>query len=190
MPHPETEDFKWLAEQAANCSKIVEIGSLYGASARAMLDNSAAHLWCIDSWRGSDTKPKRGFVSTEEHFQTFLENISDVRERVTVLKMYSRGAVGLLPAQSFDLVFIDADHSYDAVRFDIQHFAPLVKPGGILCGHDYGPKPMRNGLIRAVNELIKEPKEAGEMIWWTQREPGWLGEFDVYGNENYVYVTD
>lgn len=189
MPHPETHDLEWLAKQAAKCDKIVELGSLYGASARAILDNSDARLWCIDSWRGSDTTPKRGFVSTESHFQTFLTNVAEVRDRIVVLKMFTREAVGLLPEKSFDMVFIDADHAYDAVRFDITNFAPLVKPGGILCGHDYGPRPMRNGLIRAVNEIVVNPRKAGDIIWWTRREPGWLERLDDAYEERHIYVT-
>lgn len=187
MPERETEDLKWLAQAASDCNRIVELGSLYGASSRAMLDNSDARLWCIDSWRGSDTKPKRGCVSTEDDFQSFLNNIQDVRDRVVALKMFTRGAVGLLPEGSFDLVFIDADHSYEAVRFDILNFAPLVRPGGILCGHDYGPQPMRNGLIKAVKEIVRNPREAGDMIWWTRREENWLLEPTEFDNPRGYY---
>lgn len=37
-----------------------------------------------------------------------------------------------------DLVFIDGDHTYTQVKADIQSWLPHIKPGGILCGHDYG----------------------------------------------------
>jgi hypothetical protein len=35
-----------------------------------------------------------------------------------------------LQAERFALVFIDGDHSYEAVRFDIETYTPLVVPGG------------------------------------------------------------
>lgn len=38
--------------------------------------------------------------------------------------------------KSFDLVYIDADHSYQNVSNDITAWLPKVKPNGVLCGHD------------------------------------------------------
>jgi predicted O-methyltransferase YrrM len=52
----------------------------------------------------------------------------------------------------FDFVFIDADHSYEAVKRDITLWRPKVKPGGWLCGHDLD-KP-HWGVRRAVEELL------------------------------------
>lgn len=173
MPHQETQDYKWLAEVAKDCRKIVEVGTYLGASARTMLDNSQARIWCIDSWCGG-LDISYGLVTTEKDYQLFLKHIQDIRDRVVVLKMYSNEAAGLLPTGCFDMVYIDADHSYDAVRFDILHYAPLVKPGGLLCGHDY--ESSRPGLIRAVKELITAPQKAGQKIWWVRREKGWLRE--------------
>lgn len=173
MPHPGAHEFEWLAETVKDCQRIVEVGSFIGASTRAMLDNSNAHIWCIDSWCGGlDTS--YGCVPTNKDYQLFLKHINDVRDRVTILKMYSNDAAGLLPDNCFDMVYIDADHSYNAVRFDILHYAPLVRPGGILCGHDY--EEVRPGLIQAVKELITDPKKAGQMVWWTVKEKGWLRE--------------
>jgi hypothetical protein len=35
-----------------------------------------------------------------------------------------------------DLVFIDGDHRFEAVKADIMSWFPKVRAGGILCGHD------------------------------------------------------
>ena len=42
-----------------------------------------------------------------------------------------------LTDESCDIIFIDADHRYDYVKTDIINYRPKVKPGGILCGHDF-----------------------------------------------------
>jgi predicted O-methyltransferase YrrM len=47
-------------------------------------------------------------------------------------------AVGLFWRPPVDLVFIDGDHHYEHVKSDIQAWLPHIKPGGVLCGHDYG----------------------------------------------------
>lgn len=49
----------------------------------------------------------------------------------------------------YDFVFIDADHSYEAVRADITAWRPLTR---FLCGHDYGTEKWP-GVTRAVDEL-------------------------------------
>ena len=35
-----------------------------------------------------------------------------------------------------DFLFIDGDHSYDAVKDDFEMYAPLVRPGGLVALHD------------------------------------------------------
>jgi predicted O-methyltransferase YrrM len=50
---------------------------------------------------------------------------------------------------SLDFVFIDADHTYEAVRKDIDAWRSKVRPGGWLGGHDYNRK--FPGVIRAVD---------------------------------------
>jgi len=65
------------------------------------------------------------------------------------------------------LVFIDADHSYPAVKFDITMSLPLLRSGGILCGHDY--QAGWDGVDRAVAELVSNPRPAGKALWWTTK---------------------
>ena len=50
--------------------------------------------------------------------------------------MSSRDAATIIADGCFDLIFIDADHSYDRAREDIALWKPKVGRGGILCGHD------------------------------------------------------
>ena len=75
------------------------------------------------------------------------------------LKVYSitsREAAGQIPS-NLDLVFIDADHSEAAVVYDICLWLPKVRPGGILCGHDYG-SPKWQGVKAAVDRVLDRDK--------------------------------
>ncbi len=54
---------------------------------------------------------------------------------------------------SLDFVFIDADHSYEAVRDDIRNWRPKVRRGGWLGGHDYRSDKWP-GVVRAVDEAF------------------------------------
>ena len=58
----------------------------------------------------------------------------------------------------FDVIYIDADHTYDGVSKDISAAKKKIKPGGLMAFNDYmnwSPLESREyGVMRAVNELI------------------------------------
>jgi predicted O-methyltransferase YrrM len=58
-------------------------------------------------------------------------------------------AAQLVVDGSLDFVFIDADHSYEAVRKDIDAWRSKVRAGGWIGGHDYNRK--FPGVVRAVD---------------------------------------
>jgi predicted O-methyltransferase YrrM len=62
---------------------------------------------------------------------------------------------------SVDLVFIDADHSYEAVIKDINKYTPKLREGGILCGHDIDYP----GVNRAVNEMVPDHDVGPNFVW-------------------------
>lgn len=71
-----------------------------------------------------------------------------------------------LAGKAYDLVFLDADHTYEFVLADIMAWKPLLRPGGILCGHDWGQKD-HPGVEQAVRRLL--PGAAcvpGSTVWW------------------------
>lgn len=42
----------------------------------------------------------------------------------------------ILGGREIDLLFIDGDHNYEAVKRDFEIFEPLVRPGGMIVFHD------------------------------------------------------
>ena len=48
----------------------------------------------------------------------------------------STAAIIIKQDVEFDFCFIDADHSYESVLADIKAWAPKVKEGGCVIGHD------------------------------------------------------
>lgn len=71
----------------------------------------------------------------------------------------------------FDFVFLDADHSRNGTREQIDAWWPLVRPGGLLMGHDYGGK--FAGVAEAVDSWAKinklEAKVEGAWVWWVRK---------------------
>lgn len=63
---------------------------------------------------------------------------------------------------SIDLLFIDANHSYDSVKSDFLGFLPLVNEGGLIVLHDSYPKDLKHtgsgycgDGYRAIDELTR-----------------------------------
>tara|TARA_Y100000385_G_scaffold204933_1_gene212280 strand:+ start:450 stop:938 length:489 start_codon:yes stop_codon:yes gene_type:complete len=61
-----------------------------------------------------------------------------------------------------DLVFIDADHSYNGCYSDIKAYTPKVNKGGILSGHDIDFP----GVNKAVNELVQTFDVGPNNVWF------------------------
>ena len=67
-----------------------------------------------------------------------------------LLRMTFDDAVDLFDDLSLDFVYVDGEHSYEAVSKDISDWWPKISPGGVLAGHDYNDD--NPGSIRAVDE--------------------------------------
>ncbi len=68
---------------------------------------------------------------------------------------------------SFDVIFIDGDHAYPAVKADILSWRSKLKPDGLLCGHDFTNK---CGVEPAVTELCPGFKQVKDTsLWYWQR---------------------
>lgn len=76
--------------------------------------------------------------------------------------------------EPLDVLFIDGDHSYEAVRRDYEMYAPLVRPGGLIGLHDIvpGPEELVGGVPRFWRELADSLPETDEIVAdWDQG--GW-----------------
>ena len=72
--------------------------------------------------------------------------------RVCVVQKTTQDFLYGLENNCLDFVYIDADHSYEAIRSDINIAFNKVKVGGYILGHDY-VSPRFDGVVRAVNEF-------------------------------------
>lgn len=62
----------------------------------------------------------------------------------------------------YDLVFIDADHTYDAVKADWENYGPMCAPGGLVVFHDIAERP-EYGVAQLWAEL--RPGRRTLAIW-------------------------
>lgn len=124
--------------------RMAEVGSWLGnGSTQVFLEELRPHaessVLCVDTWQGNpNVQRHQDIVSRYDVFGTFRANVEKSRSPVKLhaLVSPSHAAARFLADAVFDLVFIDADHSYAAVRDDVAAWRSKVRPGGLLCGHD------------------------------------------------------
>lgn len=124
-----------------------EVGVYKGEYAQILFENiPGLRLLLIDSWasgRRIEAKDEAIARSTGYNAEIFHATSLD-------------GAKGVEDG-SLDFVFIDAGHTYKDVKEDVNAWAPKVRAGGIVSGHDYFPFPSgRGGVVEAVNEYADQ----------------------------------
>ena len=153
-----------LAELATKSSNIAEIGSWMGRSTAALAANTKGTVHAIDTWAGSaESAHKNQLIgrSPDWLINTFKENMSEF-SNIVIHQMSSYWASKYFIHSKFDLIFIDAGHSYEEVKTDIAAWRPLLSEGGIICGHDYTSG--WPGVIQAVEEEMQTFNVIGT-IW-------------------------
>lgn len=137
------EDYRRLASQIPENGTMVEIGTFRGRSLCSISDiikQRKINVIAIDTFEGTPTEVSElnGYYENEDILSQFQNNIQrfGISEFVTIYKGDGAEYAKNLPDHSLDLVFIDADHSYEAVKRDIDSWKNKVKFEGILAGHD------------------------------------------------------
>lgn len=91
----------------------------------------------------------------------FIENDVD-KDNVFLYRGTSIEAIPCLQGLQFDLVFIDADHSYEWVKTDIENIRSFIRPGGIISFHDYSMEGVRDAIHESFS-LTTPPESYGDI---------------------------
>lgn len=120
----------------------VEVGVQAGLFSEALLNSwHGKHLISVDPWRVAEADYHDSANAPQEkhdsnHEET-VQRLAPFGERSTIWRMYGDEAAERIPHHSMDFVYLDARHDYDSVMSDIATWIDKVRPGGVLCGHDY-----------------------------------------------------
>ncbi|KKK96213.1 hypothetical protein LCGC14_2665010 [marine sediment metagenome] len=125
----------WMSEKeleflhdSAKDLDVVELGSYLGRSTVALAE-SAKTVSAVDHWNWKGD----GLLMDGTEYDKFRENI-DEYDNIAIYQMSTLEAAKAMIWKP-DMVFIDADHSYEAVKADIETWLPKTKQ--LICGHDY-----------------------------------------------------
>jgi predicted O-methyltransferase YrrM len=155
---------------------ILELGCEVGQSSYVMA-SVAKSLICVDAWDDSydhliyDELQKEVYLNSLALKQNFNSEIqisvydqfknnckSYIKSsKITPVKGMTLDVVDNFKDAQFDLILIDADHSFQGVYNDINAYLPKLKPDGYLMFHDWGCG-MWTGVKGAADLATSEDK--------------------------------
>jgi len=164
---------------------IVEIGVAYGYHAENLLGglNEIAYHGIDPYMAGydpTDTLPRDvSHLFNEANPQHAMErlyaavkrNLETYGSRAKLHRKTSLEAAPTFNDGACDLIFVDGDHTYHAVKADLAAWWPKLKVGGVICGDDY----VRPEIRRAAVEFALKKRLEVEFVSKTGANyPIWL----------------
>lgn len=157
-------DFVYQNAKSEKQLTMVEIGSYQGQSMEIFAKTGKLRtIICVDSWQpgydSNDIASSSDMNAVECEFDRRLQQFDG--SDVTILK--HKGTIDtFINSDEFkkiygniDFVYIDACHTYDAVKHDIEMCQIHLKPAIAICGHDYVPG--WSNVMKAVDAKLGRP---------------------------------
>ena len=121
----------------------IELGVFKGKFSEHILEHwDGGRLFSIDPWRAApaDRYIDISNVSQDEQDANHAETcrrLARFGSRSEVWRAAGAEAVSSFPPECLDFVYLDARHDERSVREDLAAWWPLVRPTGVIAGHDY-----------------------------------------------------
>ena len=117
----------------------VEVGAYRGDFAREVLADWQGESWfLVDPWETT-----RGFLVRHSGFNWDMsearrcaEQLARSDGRARLVRLGDPVAEATIP-DLVDVVYVDGSHDTRSVLHDLETWWPRLRPGGLLCGHDY-----------------------------------------------------
>ena len=148
-----------LFKSFQNGMEIAEIGVFKGEFSKFIFNElKPKKLFLIDlfvGYAGSGDKDGNNmqFTHLENEYQLLTEFFSKNNE-VKIHKTTSIDFLNSVGDESLDLIYIDAEHTYESVSKELEISFDKIKKGGHICGHDY-VSPRFEGVVKAVDDFCK-----------------------------------
>lgn len=149
-----------------------EVGVLRGDFSKYLLENwNCEKLYSVDAWEDYTDYDEK-FHEHNTNYKCTVDKLKEYSSRIVLHKGFSDKVVENFEDAFFDFIYIDANHSYEGCKKDLELYWDKLKPNGIIMGDDYhlnpieilnfnnnDAKPCVFGVNKAVNEFIKEKKK-------------------------------
>jgi hypothetical protein len=149
---------------------MAEIGVFQGTFSKDLLALlSPSRLYLMDLFQGpcmSGNQDGNHVISCDmDQSYVQLQEFAKGHPEVTVVKGDSSTVLRTFPDNTFDMIYIDGDHSYQGCKKDLEAAYKVLKPNGWLMGHDYDVNMKKAntawkfGVRQAVDEFLVTYKQ-------------------------------
>ena len=163
----------------SNASDVLEVGCYCGRTTLALLEGSKGLVVAIDplhrnGWMPSWPEPACDGLYLDSH-RHMAKLVAEYPQRLVVFPVFS-AEVFTLFRRKVDALVIDADHSYQSTKNEIDAFAPLVPFGGVIVLDDFDMEPVssawRDSEYRRVRPwLVPEVTQSIAVVRVVQEPP-------------------
>ena len=168
------ELYNQFVEEAKDGDMFVEVGTWFGKSTNYLVNKikeskKDIKFTTIDTFKGTDDEELHQNIVgafNGDIFYEFIDNtvLSKNYNKFEIIKDTSHNAANQFSNGSIDYLMLDAGHSYDDVKADINYWYNKIKPGGTISGDDYGGS-FFPGVTRAVDEFFYNQCTLGFRNW-------------------------
>ena len=158
-----TTGYRWLHMaqllRRSRSQRILEVGVFEGAVAHWILDRDESfHYVGVDPW-----------YNVDDRYNAVLERLSPhiASGRGRLIRSTLQDVMGS-DVDAVDVVWIDGDHSYEAIVSDIENAPRFLRPDGIVAGHDFNPF-----YLDVMKAVIDKARSTGvdvhlgmDCVWW------------------------
>tara|TARA_B100000963_G_scaffold347773_1_gene354501 strand:+ start:2156 stop:2731 length:576 start_codon:yes stop_codon:yes gene_type:complete len=159
LPDKRNFIFKLIKKNSVCC----EIGVWKGEFSQLIIKkNNPSKLYLIDPWKdfGEGYFDKKHIKYRQENqdqrFNLVNEKLKSniLKKQVEILKMTSEEALSKLENIKFDFIYVDGNHQYKFVKYDIENYFKLLNDSGYLVGDDY----RIDSVKKAVDDFLQNNK--------------------------------
>lgn len=171
--------YEWLEKVATKHipqgGTYMEVGTFMGASLAHMgTIRRDINLISVDPWLDL---PSQGYTGAGPEYQaiqdqhgglffSFLHFMTTQAPDVLKRTRVTRGTCDTVSILSpVDVLFIDGAHDLESVTKDLEAFRHLVKPGGIVSGHDWPDGGVHNSVLKFYS---REQVKIQDSCWWIE----------------------
>lgn len=157
-----------LYRLSRSARRVLEIGSYLGASASCFAAAISASgkdgkVICVDTW-ANETMPE----GLRDTYAEFCKNTASYSRFIVPVRGLSTAVADQVKAETefVDLLFIDGDHSHEAVLADWQAYGGMLRSGAVVVFHDWG---WAEGVKRVIQENVAPLIDhSGNLpnMWW------------------------
>lgn len=148
-----------------------ELGVCKGFTLRYFFDLAPeiSKVYAIDSWTSyMDWWGQVTQNMVDSWRNDAMDLLKPYMDKIEILEMDSVKAANHISDHSLDYIFIDGDHSYQAVVRDLDNYWNKVKSGGIFAGHDWNLSDVNRAVneFRQKNNITSEIKFTESNVWF------------------------